>query len=88
MFKVVKIIIAKAKKIILEKFSFEFKFIFIIDNSSDIKNNIADMKKAEVKKNVPSRKILLPMIKDSLWIFFAIVFLYYRTYKVLSKIKF
>tara|TARA_B100000989_G_scaffold207901_1_gene157589 strand:- start:605 stop:829 length:225 start_codon:yes stop_codon:yes gene_type:complete len=74
LFKVVKIIIAKAKKINLEKFSFEFKFIFIIDISSDIKNNIADMKKAEVKKNVPSRKILLPIIKDSLWIFFAIVF--------------
>tara|TARA_B100001989_G_scaffold111360_1_gene78137 strand:+ start:1260 stop:1424 length:165 start_codon:yes stop_codon:yes gene_type:complete len=40
------------------------KFIFIIDISSDIKNNIADIKKAEVKKNVPNRKILLPIIKD------------------------
>ena len=64
MFKVVKIIIAKEKKINLEKFSFELKFIFIIDISSDIKNNIADIKKAEVKKNVPNRKILLPIIKD------------------------
>ena len=64
MFKVVKIIIAKEKKINLEEFSFELKFIFIIDISSDIKNNIADIKKAEVKKNVPNRKILLPIIKD------------------------
>ena len=56
----------KEKKSNLEKFSFEFKFIFIIDITSDIKNNIDDIKKAEVKKNVPSKKILLPIFKDSL----------------------
>ena len=66
MFKVVKIIIAKEKRSNLEKFSFEFNLIFIIDITSDIKNNIADIKNAEVKKNVPIRKILLPIFKDSL----------------------
>ena len=56
----------KEKKINLEKFSFEFNLIFIIDITSDIKNNIADIKKADVKKKVPSRKILLPIFKDIL----------------------
>tara|TARA_B100001248_G_scaffold257557_1_gene240308 strand:- start:687 stop:887 length:201 start_codon:yes stop_codon:yes gene_type:complete len=66
LFKVVKIINVKETKSNLEKFSFEFNFIFIIDITNDIKKNIADIKKAEVKKNVPSRKILLPIFKDSL----------------------
>ena len=56
----------KGKKSNLGKFSFDFNFILIIDIASDIKNNIDDIKKAEVKKNVPSRKILLPIFKDSL----------------------
>ena len=44
--KVVKIINVKETKSNLEKFSFEFNFIFIIDITSDIKKNIADIKKA------------------------------------------